>query len=386
MRVALVSIGDPEVVNTWSGIPNSILRELKQQLEQGGGSVHIITLNRGFRYAYILAKLWHRLRKSQIQLDRHPFALRQYRRQLMRGLKGIQVDALIATSSIPLTSLKLDIPTLFWTDAVFDAMVDYYPAAFTGLTPRELAICHRQEQQALTAATFALYSSTWAVETAKRHYAVDASKLHVAEFGANLAASLTPPEVESLIAARTAGPTLNLLWVGVDWQRKGGDVAFEATRLLNERGLPSVLHVAGCSSPESPWVRNYGFLDRATPAGREQLAALFRQAGFFLFPTQAEAAGIVFAEASSFALPIVTRDTGGVATYVSKHENGIRLPPDAPAEQYAATIAQLWQDPARYKQLALGARAAFEHRLNWGASVRKALQLLSTAQHRAREN
>jgi glycosyltransferase involved in cell wall biosynthesis len=371
VRIALASIGDPHNVNLWSGIPHSVLQQLQQQAE----SVHVIALKRDFRYLYAPAKLWHRFRGTQIQFDRHPLALRSFHKQIHAQLKGQKVDALLVTSSIPVTGLQLDIPLLFWTDAVFDAMVDYYPAAFTGLTAKEHAICHRQEQGALTSATYALYASDWAVTTAHQHYSVSENKTQVAEFGANLHADLTNTEAEALIDSRAESSMLHLLWVGVDWQRKGGNLALEATRLLNERGIPALLHVAGCASPPADYVRNYGFLNRSTTEGRAKLAELFSQASFFLFPTRAEAAGIVFAESCSFALPIVAAGTGGVDTYVLEGINGTLLPVHAEATADADAIEYLWNDRSRYVQLAQGALQQYRNRLNWGVSVQKALRL-----------
>lgn len=371
VRIALVSIGNPEDVNVWSGIPHSILQELRKQAT----SVHAVALSRGFRYLYTPAKLWHRFRKTEMQLDRHPLALREYRRQIEQQLRRVRVDAVLATSSIPVTGLRIDVPVLFWTDAVFDAMVDYYPAVFRSLDREERALCHRQEGDALLSATHALYSSDWAVRAAQRYYEVGPAKTSVAEFGANLCADLCEGEAESLAEARSLRSPLNLLFVGVDWKRKGGDIALEATRLLNERGVPAVLHVAGCASPASEHVRNYGFLNRGTAEGRNKLTGLFREASVFLFPTRAEAAGIVFAEASSFALPIVTTDTGGVGTYVVENENGVRLPMAAGAADYADAVERIWRNPALYRALSLGARRQYEERLNWQVSVAKALRL-----------
>ncbi len=62
-----------------------------------------------------------------------------------------------------------------------------------------------------------------------------------------------------------------LLFVGVDWYRKGGDRAVEAARILNEGGLPTELHVVG-SAPDRrarPTLLGavHGYVDKRTDAG-----------------------------------------------------------------------------------------------------------------------
>ena len=43
-----------------------------------------------------------------------------------------------------------------------------------------------------------------------------------------------------------------LLFVGIGWERKGGDVAVEVARLLNDRGLPTELTMLGQSQGTWP--------------------------------------------------------------------------------------------------------------------------------------
>ena len=146
MRIALVSIGDPRDVKVWSGTPSFILRELRKQTS----AVEVIApLSRWFKYLFMPARILHRIRRTQIQFDRHPLALRSYARQIQRQLRGKQVDAVLSTSSVAVSLLKTRIPIFFWTDAVVEGMFDYYPGSFTGMATEERVIGHRQEQNAL---------------------------------------------------------------------------------------------------------------------------------------------------------------------------------------------------------------------------------------------
>jgi glycosyltransferase involved in cell wall biosynthesis len=108
-------------------------------------------------------------------------------------------------------------------------------------------------------------------------------------------------------------------------------------------------------------------LGKSDPLQRRRLSQLFLEANFFLFPTLAEAYGIVLCEASAHGLPSLARDTGGVGAAVTDGENGYLLPPDATGRQYANKILKIVQDGSNYERLVLSSRMAYEERLNWDA-------------------
>jgi glycosyltransferase involved in cell wall biosynthesis len=374
MRLALISATDPEDVTAWSGTPHFVANELRRQ----AAFLEVIApLSRRFKYLYAFAKLWARLRRRQIHQDRHPLALASYARQIKRGLAGKHFDAILCMSSVPIAALDIETPIFFWADGVLECLVNYYPGIFTGLSSREIAIGHRQEQASIDRCARAIYSSDWAAAMVRTKYKVAADKLAVIEFGANFALDDDRAKVTSFIRKRLQRP-LSLLFVGVDWERKGGPIAWEATRQLNERGIPAVLKVVGCDAPQAPFVERLGFISKTTPEGQERLKDLFAQATFFLFPTRGEASAIVFGEASSFGLPVLSTDTGGVKNYVINGQTGYCLPMAAVAKEYADAIQQTWRDPSTYRRLSIGSYEHYEQRLNWRVGVGKVLELIAS--------
>ena len=85
---------------------------------------------------------------------------------------------------------------------------------------------------------------------------------------------------------------------------------------------------------------------------------------------------MVFAEANAYGTPALTRDVGGVADVVRDGANGIVLPEDADAAQFAAAIESIWNNPASYAQLRSSARHEYETRLNWAVWARRIAQLV----------
>jgi len=187
-------------------------------------------------------------------------------------------------------------------------------------------------------------------------------RFKVAPMGANLDGDPGP------LPPRDAGGELRLLFVGYEWERKGGPLTLQAVIELRKRLANVSLHVVGCSPAEARSVEGvvlHGRLRKSMPEEFRRLQELYRSSSFFFLPTRREAFGIVYCEACAFGLPIVATDTGGVGEIVRNGENGMILPPAACAEEYADSIERIWTDPRLYRSMQEGARRAYVERLSW---------------------
>jgi glycosyltransferase involved in cell wall biosynthesis len=107
------------------------------------------------------------------------------------------------------------------------------------------------------------------------------------------------------------------------------------------------------------------FLDKNKKEDFLQLHHIFLQTDLLLLPTRAECAGVVFSEASAYAIPSITTDTGGVTTYVKDGINGFALPMQAGADAYAKRIRQLITNQQDMKNLKSSCRKYYDENLNW---------------------
>ena len=187
-------------------------------------------------------------------------------------------------------------------------------------------------------------------------------------FGANLLELPPAADVESYVEKRPPGPA-TLLFVGVDWRRKGGEIAFEAARRMNELGTEAELHVVGCPVPDevaaAPFVRYHGFLRKSDPADLATLVGLYERSHFLILPTRAECCAVVLAEACSYGLPILATRTGGVETAVIDGVSGYLLEYHECAQRYAMRALELLAAPERYRELCLSAYGLSRKLLNW---------------------
>jgi glycosyltransferase involved in cell wall biosynthesis len=378
MRIGFVSIDDATDVRSWSGIPFHILKQLREQNVE----VELYSpLVRDYRRRLILPGALARVRGRQASLDRHPIALRSFARQISKKLREHPVDVIFATSSIPITLLECPQPIIFWTDAVFHVMHEYYAGSFANLTNAGVRRSKWQEEEALRRCTVAAYSSSWAARTAMD--LTDSHKVRLLPFGSNMPSQYSAEEIASLAQKKRerGSHSCDLLFVGVDWERKGGNTAVETARLLNEAGVATRLRIAGAQPAQAlpKFVEYLGFIDKNSPDGLRRLSDLYCEADFFILPTRAEASAIVFCEASSFGIPTITYATGGVQDYVRHDLSGVCLPPGSPASRFAECIAEILSTQGRYEKLSAGAFQEFQTRLNWPRSISLLLEFCHEA-------
>ncbi len=278
------------------------------------------------------------------------------------------VDLIFVPSASTVAAfLETSAPMIYLSGATFASMQSYYPQ-FSQLSIRSIREGNLIEKRSIENADLLLYASQWAAQSAVQNYDADRSKIHVLPYGANLDRDEIPPK--SRVLSRVGDKPCRLLFLGVDWQRKGGDIAFETLLELERQGIEAELTVCGCTPPAGLSHKRMiviPYLNKNDDFQRRKLMNLLMNSDFLLLPTRSECFGVVFCEASAFGLPIITTDTGGVGGAVRNGENGFMLPLEASGHDYANLIAQLSTNDSRYYELVRSSRRAFDERLNWDA-------------------
>lgn len=362
LKIAVLSTEDARNPRTWSGTPHHI----SESLVRGGMEVsHLGPLPAWPRRLLRLRKkLEARLGLPQCLPEVSVPYARLCSRVAAARIAQLpeRPDVLFAPASSPLVaSLGTDIPLVYLSDATVRLMLGYYPE-FTGLSERTIRLAEDFERRAIARADLVVYPTRWAATSAVEDYGAEPGKILIAPLGANI--EDTGP------AEPPADDVCRLLFVGTDWKRKGGDIALNVLRELEGQGVPARLTVVGSTPPggvDAPGAEFVGYLDKNRPEDRERLAALYRQAHFFLLPTRNECYGIVFCEAVAYGLPSLATRTGGVPDVIAEGESGFTFPPEDDGRGYAARIVELWADRDRYRALRASSRRVYEERLNWDA-------------------
>ena len=363
-QIAFVTPDDPTDRRSWSGINHYMAAALQKHC----GDVHFLgpVRSRLDAAGRAVDRASRRVFRKGYDFTHSVLLARRYAQIIQRRLDAGAFDLIFAPSaSTDVAYVRTRLPIVYLSGTTFRLMNGYYPY-LSNLVAASVREGDMIEGRAIRKASLLLYPSDWAARSAQRDYGADASKIHVLPYGANLD-EVAPRET---VLARKASGECRLLFLGVEWNRKGGDIAFETLLALESQGVKAHLTVCGTKPPAGlshERMKTIPFLDKRDALQRRELMDLFLESDFLLLPTRNECFGVVFCEASAFGLPIITTDTGGVPGAVRDGENGILLPESARGAQYAEVIRELHGDPRRYAELVRGGRDAFEDRLNWDA-------------------
>lgn len=373
MKIAYVTTFDSSHPDAWSGAGYQIPLALANA---GAEIVRIDNLQRKASLPALVRLAASRVTHRSHHLEREPSVLRHYARQIETRLEGINADIVLSPGSIPLTFVKTSIPKVLWTDSTFAGIVGYYPA-YSGLTRRNLRDGDAMERIALEGSALAAYNSDWAADSAVTKYGLRPSKVAVVPFGSNFSANLPPDEIAAITAQRLRNSRVSLLFVGTQWERKGGDFAVAVTEQLVRRGVDAVISIVGSTpSRKAPFIKEFGFVSKANKDGAALLEHCYREAHFLIHPAVAECNANVFSEACSFGLPIIAKRTGGIPTSVVPGLNGTLFEPGDSPEAWAEWIVATLRDNALYAGLCAGAHRQFHEKLQWAVAARKMLQLM----------
>ncbi len=346
-------------INVRSGHPYFIL----DQLEKRASIDRLFPLDRRIRYAFAPNFLFHKLRGRSYMPDREPVLLKSFAQQVERRLNG--ADVVFSPSSSSISFVETDVPKVFCADATFANVVEAYDE-FRNCAADYVDKAHAQEARALATCAAAIYPSHFAARSAVEDYGADPNKVHVLPFGANIdIPSLRT--VERIIAARTLDP-LRILFVGIDWMRKGGDVVLAACEIARRQGVHLTLDLVGPESiPQDlpVFARSHGRLLKSDPAQRARFEALLAESDLLFMPSRVENYGIVFCEAAAYGIPSLTSAIGGIPTAVRDGVSGYVLPPESAPEAYAAVLQSCAQDPERHIALSRSARRFHDEELAW---------------------
>lgn len=370
MNLAFLTSKDPQDKRTWSGtyyyMARAMIRQGINVTFLGPVTQNLLPLRLFNKFSQIVFNKRYSHIHSLILAEK-------YAKAFSKKLSFKSFDYIFApAAATEIAFLDTCIPIIYSSDITFSLAQGYYPE-YSNLLPRSIKAGNMIEGLAIKKADYLVYPSRWVADSAIRDYSCDPSKVHVIPYGANL--DRIPPR--EVILDRKCNNVCRLLFLGVDWNRKGGKIAFDTLLELLKAGVPSELVICGCIPPGEYSHKNMKvipFLDKNDPDQSRQLEELLLGSSFLLVPARQEFYGIVFCEAGAYGLPSISTDTGGIP--VENGVNGYRLPLGAQGDAYAKVIKEIYIDKDRYSKLVASSREKADRELNWdswGKSVHKML-------------
>lgn len=352
MKIAYISKKNISDINEWSGSANGILK----CLNYANFEVELIH-NFSLKFEFILKiiELFYRLFKIKYDPDRSIIASKIYAKYIERKLNKKQFDFIISYDSTLISFLNTKIPIILWTDLTFDLYQKTYFRSYKSFNKGCINRGNYLEKKALDKAFKIIYSSTYSKKNAIEIYNIDENKIIILPFSGNIIFNYDKNEITKVIEKRieTKNQKISFLSVGVDWERKGMDDAINFVKKLNKLNLKSEIHIVGSIPKNNNYderiVKIYGYLSKKKDEELKLLKTLYEKSHYFILLSKEEALGIVFLEAASFGLPIITRNIGGIKSVVKN--NGIFFD-DNDFEKILAKFKLININENNYKEIA----------------------------------
>ncbi len=243
------------------------------------------------------------------------------------SFEGLDIILSLVSSNLILKYAPLTrVPVVHSTDATPGFLREFYGYE----VPAEK---DAEECRTYDAASLVLFSSDFMLERAVREFGETyRPRMMALPWGANLDSfpDNSPP--------KPALQPLRLLFIGKDWERKGGDVALAALQALRARGVAAELHLIGVDASVVGAVKgvvHHGYLDKNKATDRAKLERVLNDAHFFILPTRADCTPMVIAEANSRGIPVLITNVGGISSLMRSGVNGEMLPPQATPVDFA---------------------------------------------------
>lgn len=359
MKIAYITTLSPYDKFFWSGTNYYV----KKALEEQGCEVYCVYGYRRITLGMIFRKLKAKMLRKNYQAIRSVAAAKGWARFISSKLED-DTDAILSLSTIPVAYLRTDIPVFVYIDGCYEYMLGQ---GFNSLL-NKIEVAHEIERCAFENSAKVFTSSDASANTIKRFYAnLDADKIKIVPLGANLDEMPFKEEIMENIRRKDMA-VCRILFVGVDWFRKGADIVVKAIELLHDEGFPVELHLVGLR--EIPvllpsYIINHGFISKKEKSGMGKLTGLYKNSHFLFVPSRGEAYGLVFSEASAYGLPSVSHSVGGITTIVKDGENGKLFPLGTEPVIFAKYIRETFANKTVYQELSFRTYCRFAEHLNW---------------------
>lgn len=223
-----------------------------------------------------------------------------------------------------------------------------YPPWF-GLSAGEAREWYALETELYQSSALILTASENTKQSFVRHFGVEPSRVTVVAEGVD--------RIHEHPGKTYAEDTV--LFVGIDFPRKGGPTLLKAFEAVRRRRPGAQLWIVGPDPGEArEGVTWFGRVNR------EKLNSLFAGATAFAMPSICEPFGLAMIEAMSHGLPVVGTTIDAMGEIVGEGQSGFLVSPDDSAA-VAERLVQLLADPALAQQMGVRGQTRVRNQFLW---------------------
>ncbi len=362
LRLLVFCAGDPEAARPFSGSARNLIHALERR-----GCVHhkanVLGLSDPFDRGGLPVRAFRKLdrigleeayRWTQLYVARNS----RRARRIAAAHPGYNACFMYGTSYHP----ALPVATYCYFDATAAQVWRARAWEFARFTPTKAAAVIQRQRDIFEHCTGIFPRSEWAARSVADDYATPPEKIHVAGAGPNDLPEALP---------HSPYDRQTILFIGVEFERKGGPLIVEAFRKLRATMPDARLLIVGCTPDiDVPGVSVIGRISKDSPEGRQRLLELYAEASVFCIMSDFEPFGIVVLEAQNSYVPCVLPDRFAFPEMIRDGETGTLVNEDS-AGVLAATLERLLGDPARLEAMGRAGNAYVRDYWNWDLAAER---------------
>lgn len=325
-RILLLTEGDAERWDSWSGSAKSVVDHLRKARHEVitadvdlygptrmlGAALSFSPNRKRWGVRYHLGSVGYRLRSQKAANAARRF--------------GGSAECILQIGATFEPPRRRSLPYFLFCDSNIQTSVEgasFGVSDSAWLRPSEFDDVRRRESAIYRGATGVLTISEFLRRSFIDDFGLAPERVHTVGAGPNLDLAQIP---EARPAARTGTPTV--LFVGKQFERKGGATLLEAFRRVRTRVPDARLVLIGpptapASEPGVEWLGN---LDKNNPAEKAKLLQSYLDADVFCLPSLFEPFGIVILEAMLYGLPCVGTAAWAIPEMIADGETGYTFP------------------------------------------------------------
>ncbi len=373
LKIAYITSEKKGDIHHWSGSSYNIYKNLKKA---SGKVIWYSTSNPLlYKFLFFLEKFLHFFGFSYDR-SRNILVSKFYSKKIKKFLNNFEVDCIFVHQCSLISFLDTNIPIYIWTDLTYDL---YQKDYLKDQKPLSIYNGNLLDSLALKKAKKIFYTSTYAKKNAIKKYSINKKKIEVIPFGSNFELNFKQKNIiKNIISKKISKKNeIKFLSIGVDWYRKGMEDTINIISLLNQKGYKCSLSIVGCNPPKNiktlKFVKLFGYLSKEIKSQKNKLKKLYIDSHFFILMSKAEALGVVFNEASSFGLPSIAPNVGGISSVIDD-KCGILVDKNEKHDVIVNKISKVLNNRELYQKKSIASYSRYQNKNNWNIIIKKLLK------------
>jgi len=172
-----------------------------------------------------------------------------------------------------------------------------------------------------------------------------------------------------------------ILFIGIDFERKGGWIVLKAFQALRQRYKTATLHIVGPRTLQLPLelssgVKYHGYLSKGEKSALNILSGIFEQASVFVMPSLYEPFGVAPLEAMANEIPAIVTNRWALKEMVQPGFNGALVEPGDVDDLYEA-MARLLKSPEDLARMGRNGRERIIASYTWEHTARRIIDFVA---------